>query len=303
MLEKGVRVGIGVDGSASNDSSNFLREIQMALLVHRVGTAVDAMPAQRVLRMATVGGAEVLGRPEVGRIAPGWRPTWRSSTWSASNLRAPWRTRRRRRCSAAAASAAEYTIVAGRVVVENGRLVGEDEARLFHRANEIAARMLRRRRRRRDGTTRRSDAKDADGPVARRGWSEDGLMRMFKDFVVPGSLDEARAELKRLGAEGVPLAGASSLLFLRHKEPKVAVDLSRAGLGGICADGDGFVIGAMTTIDELREYQAEGWVLDRVAGRFCHPADAQSCPPWAATSCACLRGRISRWRCWRWAPP
>jgi CO/xanthine dehydrogenase FAD-binding subunit len=93
-------------------------------------------------------------------------------------------------------------------------------------------------------------------------------MRMFKDFVVPASLDEARAELKRLGSEGVPLAGASSLLFLKHKEPKVAVDLSRAGLAGICADGDTFKIGAMTTITALREYQAEGWVLGRVAEHF-----------------------------------
>ena len=93
-------------------------------------------------------------------------------------------------------------------------------------------------------------------------------MRMFKDFVIPTSLDEARAELKRLGPEGVPLAGASSLLFLKHKEPKVAVDLSRAGLAGICADAGTFVIGAMTTITSLRDYRAEGWVLDRVAECF-----------------------------------
>lgn len=93
-------------------------------------------------------------------------------------------------------------------------------------------------------------------------------MRMFKDFVTPGSLEEARAELKRLGAEGMALAGASSLLFLRHKEPKTAVDLSRAGLGGIRADGDGFAIGAMTSIDELRRLCAAGWVLDRVAASF-----------------------------------
>jgi CO/xanthine dehydrogenase FAD-binding subunit len=49
------------------------------------------------------------------------------------------------------------------------------------------------------------------------------------------------------------LAGASSLLFLRHKEPKTAVDLSRAGPGRHpSGGGDGFAIGAMTSIDELR---------------------------------------------------
>ena len=93
-------------------------------------------------------------------------------------------------------------------------------------------------------------------------------MRMFKDFVVPGSLDEARAALKQLGPEGVPLAGATSLLFLRHKEPKVAVDLSRAGLSGICQVEGQFVVGSMTSISELRDHVAQGWVLDRVARRF-----------------------------------
>lgn len=93
-------------------------------------------------------------------------------------------------------------------------------------------------------------------------------MRMFKDFVTPDSLEEARAELKRLGTEGMALAGASSLLFLRHKDPKTAVDLSRAGLGGIRAEGDGFAVGAMASIDELRRMQAAGWVLDRVAASF-----------------------------------
>jgi 8-oxoguanine deaminase len=71
MLSAGVPVGLAVDGSASNDSSNMLKEMQIALLVHRVGTAVDAMPARSVLRMATLGGASVLGRDDLGVIAPG----------------------------------------------------------------------------------------------------------------------------------------------------------------------------------------------------------------------------------------
>jgi len=71
MLDAGVLVGLAVDGSASNDSSNMLRELQTALLVHRVGTGVGAMPARRVLEMATVGGAGVLGRDDIGVIAPG----------------------------------------------------------------------------------------------------------------------------------------------------------------------------------------------------------------------------------------
>lgn len=71
MLAAGVPVGLAVDGSASNDSSNMLRELQIALLVHRVGTAVDAMPARKVFGMATRGGAAALGREDLGVLAPG----------------------------------------------------------------------------------------------------------------------------------------------------------------------------------------------------------------------------------------
>ena len=143
MLAAGVTVGLAVDGSASNDSSSLSREMQTALLVHRVGTAVDAMPASRVLEMAITGGARILGRPEIGRIEPGL----------AADL-AVFRLDRIEYAGAMAdpASAilfcgagprADCTIVAGRVLVEQGQLVDVDESRLWHRANEVAARMLR----------------------------------------------------------------------------------------------------------------------------------------------------------------
>ncbi|MCA9523148.1 MAG: amidohydrolase family protein, partial [Myxococcales bacterium] len=65
MLDAGMRVGIGVDGSSSNDASNMLRELQLTLLVHRIGpNGVGAMPAGRVLELATLGGARVLRRED-----------------------------------------------------------------------------------------------------------------------------------------------------------------------------------------------------------------------------------------------
>lgn len=94
------------------------------------------------------------------------------------------------------------------------------------------------------------------------------MSRLFKDFVLARSLAEARDALRSLGADGVPVAGGSSFLFVRNKEPKVAVDLSRAGMAGIRIDGNGFDVGAMTTIDALRRFQDPGWALDRVAARF-----------------------------------
>jgi len=81
LLEAGVDVGIGVDGSASNDSSHLLAETRQAMLLARVraglagaslsGSAATILTARQVLEMATVGGAAVLGRDDIGCLAPG----------------------------------------------------------------------------------------------------------------------------------------------------------------------------------------------------------------------------------------
>ncbi|MFC2078118.1 8-oxoguanine deaminase, partial [Candidatus Bipolaricaulota bacterium] len=72
MAGTGVRVSIGVDGSASNDTSSMIREIRQAMLLQRVRFGADAMTAREALRIATIGGADVLGRgEELGSIEPG----------------------------------------------------------------------------------------------------------------------------------------------------------------------------------------------------------------------------------------
>lgn len=73
MRDAGVPVGLGVDGSASNDAGNLVAEARQAMLLQRVAGGADAMSAREALEIATRGGADILGRPECGRIEVGAR--------------------------------------------------------------------------------------------------------------------------------------------------------------------------------------------------------------------------------------
>ena len=73
MRDAGVRVGLGVDGSASNDTGNLVAEARLAMLLQRVSRGADAMSAREALEIATRGGAQVLGRDDCGQIAVGKR--------------------------------------------------------------------------------------------------------------------------------------------------------------------------------------------------------------------------------------
>jgi cytosine/adenosine deaminase-related metal-dependent hydrolase len=71
MRRAGVSVGLGVDGSASNDGAHMLGEARQAMLLQRVGYGPAAMTAREALEIATIGGARVLGRDDIGALAPG----------------------------------------------------------------------------------------------------------------------------------------------------------------------------------------------------------------------------------------
>jgi cytosine/adenosine deaminase-related metal-dependent hydrolase len=84
MRDGGVQVGLGVDGSASNDAGNLIAEARQAMLLQRVAQGADKMPAREALEIATRGGAEVLGRSDCGRLEVGKRAD--VAIWDVSGI-------------------------------------------------------------------------------------------------------------------------------------------------------------------------------------------------------------------------
>lgn len=148
MLKAGVPVGLGVDGSASNDSSDMLGELRSALLLHRVHGGASAITTDDVLRMATLGGARVLGFHGVGSIEEGKLADvvlWDVERLGyAGALHDPVAAL----LFSGDSHIADTVIVNGEIVVKDGRLTRVDEERLFHRANSLASAQLRRTARR-----------------------------------------------------------------------------------------------------------------------------------------------------------
>lgn len=84
MRDSGVPVGLGVDGSASNDAGSLIGEARQTMLLQRVALGADAMSAREALEIATRGGAEVLGRDDCGQIAVGKRAD--IAIWDVSGI-------------------------------------------------------------------------------------------------------------------------------------------------------------------------------------------------------------------------
>ena len=130
-LRAGIRVGIGVDGSASNDSGDLLAETRQAMLLARVGAGPGAMSARAALRIATRGGASVLGRDDIGAIAPGMAADL--AIFAIDRLASAGAAASEDPIGAlvfCAPARASWTIVDGRIVVERGQLVSADEVLL-----------------------------------------------------------------------------------------------------------------------------------------------------------------------------
>jgi len=126
MLDEAAMVGLGVDGSASNDAGNMLAEIRQAMLVSRAGGDPTAMSARDALRVATRGGAACLGRDDIGSLETGKRAD--VALFSVEGL--AWAGAEADPVAAVvhcSPARVRHLFVEGRSVVENGHLVNADE--------------------------------------------------------------------------------------------------------------------------------------------------------------------------------
>ncbi|MHC5039599.1 MAG: 8-oxoguanine deaminase [Planctomycetota bacterium] len=140
MLDAGVPLGLAVDGSASNDSSDMLGEVRTALLVHRIASHVGAMPARTVLEMATRGGAKLLGRTELGKLQPGMAADIIGIDTRRVGFAGALHDPVAAVVFAGDCHIVDLNVVNGNVVVEGGRLTATDERALVEEANRVAAR-------------------------------------------------------------------------------------------------------------------------------------------------------------------
>ncbi|MDO4493182.1 MAG: 8-oxoguanine deaminase [Clostridia bacterium] len=142
MLKLGIPVGLAVDGSASNDASNLMDEIRVAYLLHRL-TRGDAAPTgYDLLKMATAGGAKLLGRTDIGMLKPGMaadlfairvtRPEMLCAERDPANLfgTVGWHY------------PADYVFVNGVMTVKDGRLLTVDEERIRTDGEKAVERLL-----------------------------------------------------------------------------------------------------------------------------------------------------------------
>lgn len=138
----GARVGLGVDGSASNDGSHLLAEARQALLLQRVGGDPTALTALEALRLATRGGAEVLGRDDIGYLAPGMAADfvgYRVDTLGMAGGAVHDPLAALVFCQP---QRVDLSVIDGQVRVQDGQLLGLELPILIERQNRLARALL-----------------------------------------------------------------------------------------------------------------------------------------------------------------
>ena len=138
MRNAGVKVGLGVDGSASNDGGSLVGEARQMMLLQRVANGADAMSSREALEIATRGGAQVLGRDDCGQIAVGKRAD--IAVWDVSGLQSAgsWDVAA---FLLAGPTSVRDLFVEGRRIVADGRVVSFDLERAIARQGQLVQKL------------------------------------------------------------------------------------------------------------------------------------------------------------------
>ncbi|MCV2877868.1 8-oxoguanine deaminase [Sedimentimonas flavescens] len=139
MRDAGVKVALGVDGSASNDASSLIAEARQAMLLQRVQNGADAMSAREALEIATLGGAQVLGWPDCGSLEVGKRAD--VAIWDVSGLEAAGAWDPVAALLLAGPPRVRHLFVEGRQVVRDGQITTLDLPRVVEIQNRLARRL------------------------------------------------------------------------------------------------------------------------------------------------------------------
>jgi cytosine/adenosine deaminase-related metal-dependent hydrolase len=141
MLEKGVPVGLAVDGNGSNDASNLLNEIRIAYLLHRLNSSNAAPTGYEILKLATVGSAKVLGRNDIGSIAVGKAGDLFAINVEKLELVGALMDPASFLGTIGYTYPVDFTVINGKVVFKDGVLTGIDEAKIKEQAEKEVAKV------------------------------------------------------------------------------------------------------------------------------------------------------------------
>ncbi|MCB2115271.1 MAG: 8-oxoguanine deaminase [Rhodobacteraceae bacterium] len=139
MRDAGVKVALGVDGSASNDAGNLIAEARQTMLLQRVANGADAMSAREALEIATLGGARVLGRLDCGSLEPGRRAD--IAIWDMRGIEAAGAWDPVAALLLCGPSRVRDLFVEGRQIVRDGRITTLDLPRLIEHQTRLARRL------------------------------------------------------------------------------------------------------------------------------------------------------------------
>ncbi|MFQ5922523.1 MAG: 8-oxoguanine deaminase [Anaerolineales bacterium] len=141
MRDAGVKVGIAVDGSASNDGNDLLLEARMALLLQRVEGGADAFGVMEALELATMGSAAVIGRDDLGKLSPGMAADFigiKTDRLAMAGGAVHDPVASLMLCTA---KGVDLSVINGRVVVKHGQLMDIDLGSVIAKHNQLAGAM------------------------------------------------------------------------------------------------------------------------------------------------------------------